>query len=299
VAVVVVTRNRLSELLTTLGHLRALPEKPRTIVVDNASSDGTAEAVGNRYPEVEVIPLDENIGAAGRNVGVERAETPYAAFSDDDSWWAPGSLARATRLLEAHANLGLIAARILIGSDQRLDPTCAEMARSPLRPSPGLPGRPILGFVACGAVVRRSAYLEVGGFDPHLGIGGEEQLLALDLAAAGWQLAYVDEVVAHHHPWAGGARSGARHSNELRNMIWATWLRRPARAALARTATLAAASLRARRPGALVDALRGLPWTLRERRALPPDVEHALRRLAGSRGHRRRHRLGTQEIRER
>jgi GT2 family glycosyltransferase len=55
VSVVVLTRNRLPELLTTLGHLRALPEEPKVVVVDNASSDGTADAVRRRYSEV--IPL--------------------------------------------------------------------------------------------------------------------------------------------------------------------------------------------------------------------------------------------------
>jgi GT2 family glycosyltransferase len=165
-------------LLTTLGHLRALPEKPKIVVVDNASSAGTVEAVRHRYPGVEVIPLDENRGAAGCNVGVKCVDTPYVAFSDDDSWWAPGSLARAADLLDAHARLGLLAAGTLVGPEEREDPICAEMATSPLPAESDLPGPPVLGFLACAAVVRRSAYLEVGGFDPRLLIGGEEELLA-------------------------------------------------------------------------------------------------------------------------
>ncbi len=52
VGVVVATRNRFDELLTTLSHLRALPEKPRVIVVDNCSTDGTPKAVSRRFPEV-------------------------------------------------------------------------------------------------------------------------------------------------------------------------------------------------------------------------------------------------------
>jgi hypothetical protein len=51
VAVVVVTRNRLPELLTTLGHLRSLPERPQVVVVDNASTDGTARTVRKRFPD--------------------------------------------------------------------------------------------------------------------------------------------------------------------------------------------------------------------------------------------------------
>ena len=46
---------------------------------------------------------------------------------------------------------------------------------------PDLPGRSVLGFLACGAVVRRSAFVQAGGFDPVVHFGGEEERLALDL----------------------------------------------------------------------------------------------------------------------
>lgn len=52
------------------------------------------------------------------------------------------------------------------------------MAVSPLPAEAGLPGRPVLGFLACGAVVRKTAYLEVGGFSDFLFFIGEEGLLA-------------------------------------------------------------------------------------------------------------------------
>jgi hypothetical protein len=51
---------------------------------------------------------------------------------------------------------------------------------------PDLPGPPVLGFIACGGIVRRAAFLEVGGFNSRLGVGGEEELLAVDLTARGW-----------------------------------------------------------------------------------------------------------------
>jgi len=115
IGVVIVTRDRCSDLMGALEHLSGLPEQPRIVVVDNASSDGTADAVEDRYPGFEVIPLDENLGAAGRNVGVAVTRTPYVAFSDDDSWWAPGSLSLAADLFDKHPRLGLLIARILVG----------------------------------------------------------------------------------------------------------------------------------------------------------------------------------------
>ncbi len=278
-AVVIVTRNRLPQLLTTLDHLRALPEKPKVVVVDNASSDGTAEAVRRRHPEVEVIALTENLGGAGRNVGVKRAGTPYVAFADDDSWWAPGSLSRAADVFDAHPRLGLLAARILVGPQEKEDPVCAGMEQSPLPPEPDLPGPPVLGFLACGTIVRRSAYLDVGGFDPRFGIGGTEELLAADLASGGWGLAYVGDGVAHHHP-STVRDLGARRSGEVRNALCFALLRRPAPAVARQTLLALNSALRdAGARDGLVQALRALPWALRRRRVVPRHVEEKLRTL--------------------
>jgi hypothetical protein len=63
------------------------------IVIGNGSVDGTAAAVRERHPGVDLIELGANRGAAARNVGMARAGTPYVAFADDDSWWAPGARA--------------------------------------------------------------------------------------------------------------------------------------------------------------------------------------------------------------
>src|SRR3954447_20800232 len=99
VSIVVITRNRRDELLTNLARLCTLPGSPPVIVVDNASTDGTVDAVHSRFPCVTVVRLPRNMGAAGRNEGVRRATTPHVAFADDDSWWEPTALRRAGALL--------------------------------------------------------------------------------------------------------------------------------------------------------------------------------------------------------
>ncbi|HZA83083.1 MAG TPA: glycosyltransferase [Actinomycetes bacterium] len=280
VAVVIATRNRGTELVGTLTRLLTLDEQPPIVVVDNASTDGTADLVRTHYPGVRVVGLRRNRGAAARTVGARLVDSPYVAFSDDDSWWAPGALSRAGDLLDRHPRLAVLAARVLVGPEQRLDPVCQEMAHSPLPPADDLPGPSVLGFIACGAVVRRTAFLEVGGFDVRLGVGGEEELLSVDLAVRGWGLAYVDEVVAYHHPSPSRDPSGRRRV-QVRNALWSAWLRRPLGGAARQTAHLAALALH--QPGAssgLLLALLGLPWVLRERRAVPRELEAALRSLA-------------------
>jgi N-acetylglucosaminyl-diphospho-decaprenol L-rhamnosyltransferase len=276
VTVVVATRDRRESLLRTLGKLGELPGRPPVVVVDHGSSDGSVAAARSAHPGVHLIEAGRDLGAAGRTLGARAARTPYVAFSDDDSWWAPPALERAAALLDRHPRVALVQGRILVGAEERLDATCAEMARSPLTGSEPLPGPPVLGFVACGAVVRREAFLACGGFEPRLGIGGEEELLALDLASAGWQLVYAEDVVAHHHP-DPGPRVGRSHVL-VRNALWTCWLRRPAGRALRRSVALLAGAGRAA-PRALVVAVADGAWVTRRRRVVPAEVEAALRRL--------------------
>jgi GT2 family glycosyltransferase len=279
IGVVIATRNRLSSLLETLARLHSLPERPRVTVVDNASRDRTGDIVGATYPCADVVELSENLGAAARNLGALLLDTPYIAFCDDDSWWQPGSLLRAADIFDAHPRLGLLAAKILVGEERRPDPTCERMGSSRLPEAPDLPGRPVLGFIACGAIVRRSAFLAVDGFSPRLCIGGEERLLALDLARAGWGLAYVDEVVAHHHPYPGPRP--VRKRSLTRNSLWVTWLRRRPARAVTETVSISKRALEDREARAgLLDAIRGLPWVLRERRAVPPELDRKLEAIS-------------------
>lgn len=279
VGIVIATRNRREGLLVTLQHLAALRERPPIVVVDNASGDGTPEAVRRRHPDVRVIALPANLGAGARNIGVRELATRHVAFADDDSWWADGALSEATALFRAHPRCGLIAAHVLLGPEQRSDPICAQMASSPITTTLSLPGPAVLGFLACGAIVRRDAFLEAGGFESRLGIGGEEQLLAIDLARWGWGLTYVDRIVAHH--WPSPIRDPARRRRvQTRNGLWTAWLRRTPATAWARTGD----ALRAARGdpttrAALLDALWGLPWVLRKREPIPLTIEDGLARL--------------------
>jgi GT2 family glycosyltransferase len=276
--VVLLTHDRRDEVVRTLEQM-LVPPAPRIVVVDNASRDGTPETLAARFPQVELVRSPVNRGAAGRNAGVAALDTPYVAFCDDDTWWEPGTLARAADLLDDHPRLGLLTGTVLIEPGGRVDPMCTAMAASPLERVPGVPGRPVLGFLCAATMVRRRAFVGAGGFEARFFLGGEEALLAMDMAAAGWALAYVEEITVHHRPSPRRDRAGRRRLL-LRNALWCAWLRRPLPVAIRATAVALRTCVRDPRLGpALASAIAGLPWVVRERRVVPVELERGLRRL--------------------
>jgi GT2 family glycosyltransferase len=277
--VVIITRNRREELLRTLERMTCVPERPSILVADNGSTDGTSEAVTARYPQVRLFRSPRNLGAVARNEMVRRVGSPYVAFCDDDTWWDPGALSAAADVLDAHDGLASVTGRILVEPGGLPDPIEPELSGSPV-PAPGwLPGPALLGILAGASMLRVSAFRQVGGFSSKLWIGGEEELLTIDLAACGWWMCYRADVIVHH------AASKARDPRQrrrlgIRNTLWTTWLRRSLPGAMRRTRTILGSLPRdATSALAIAEAVAGLPWVIRERRVVPRTVEQGLRLL--------------------
>jgi len=276
VGVVVITWQRRAEALESVRRLLELPERPHVVLVDNGSTDGTADAVRAAFPAVEVVALPTNLGAVGRNVGVARLQTPYVAFCDDDTWWEPGSLTRAADVLDEFPQIAVLNARIVVEPAGVEDPIVAELRDSPVPRPAWLPGPALGSFLAGASVVRREAFERTGGFSSRLWLGGEEELLATDLLSAGWELCYLEDLVVHHR--ASVVRDATlRRRVGLRNTLWFTWLRRPLAPAMRRTLFLARTVPRDRTSAlGAWDALRGLPWLVTDRRPRPAAVESRL-----------------------
>jgi len=285
---VIATMDRAADLAETLGRLLDTTECP-IIVVDNGSHDDSRDVtteVSRHHPEgyrVQLIALSSNQGAVARNVGVAECLTPYVAFCDDDSWWQPDATAIAETEFDRHPTLAVLAARTVVEPGGRTDAFSDELANSPLGRLPDLPGPAVLGFQSCAAVVRKAAFESVGGFSSVLHFRGEEQLLALDLAVAGWQLCYCPALVAFHRPSPRRATPAAQRARVLRNDFLTSCMRRPPSVCLARSATLLRAATRDRAHlRAAAEALARLPAALGNRRALPPELERQVRLLEGA-----------------
>ncbi len=280
---VIATRNRSAEMTATAERLLDTTNCP-IVLVDNGSDDDSLMAArrlsARSGDRVLAIGLDRNLGAAGRNFGVRACRTPYVAFCDDDSWWAPDAPDIAEETFGRHPSVGLLAARTVVWPSDTEDPLVRLMAQSPLGTRRDLPGPSVLGFLACSSIVRVESFLAAGGFSPVLHFRGEEQLLALDMAAQGWDLCYCADLVAFHRPSQSRPSTAAQEARILRNAVLTTWLRRPLGRCLRAGADLLRAAARdVAHARAAAEALARVPRVIAERRPLPRQVELAARVL--------------------
>lgn len=196
VDVVIPTWNRLDLLRDCLDHLAEQTVEHRVYVVDNASSDGTAEYIRENYPRVEAVALSENLGF-GRaiNRGVAAGSGEFVVLLNNDVNVAPDFLEQIVAPFTTDA-VGMVAGVLLKVQDGRLDAAGVAVDRGLGGYSymhghtvEELAGRDSEPIGPCGgaAAYRRSAFEDVNGFDEQIFAYSEDLDLALRLRADGWQ----------------------------------------------------------------------------------------------------------------
>jgi GT2 family glycosyltransferase len=125
VSVLIVSYNTRDILRQCLETVRAETGslQVETIVIDNASRDGSPEMVVAEFPEVLVIQTGANLGFAGaNNVGIEKARGRYCVLLNSDAFLCQDALAVAVRLMDANPGAGIGGAR-LVGRDGESQPS--------------------------------------------------------------------------------------------------------------------------------------------------------------------------------
>ncbi|HEX5761381.1 MAG TPA: glycosyltransferase family 2 protein [Thermoanaerobaculia bacterium] len=208
-----------------LASLRA--EGPaRVVVVDNASSDGSAEMVASEYPEVVLEANRENRGyGSGANQAVALCGARYVLLLNSDTRVAPGALAALGSYLDAHPRAAAAGPR-LAHPDGTLQASCFPFlgtfqmslektpagrwlrrlpaARDGYLLSQGPHDRPrrVPWLLGAALALRREAFDAVGGFDPAFFMYSEEVDLCYRLQAAGWEVHFAPVTTVVH---VGGA----------------------------------------------------------------------------------------------
>ena len=181
VTIVVVAHSVQDELARCFASIRDHAAMPTQVVlVDNASTDGSAEWVKDAHPEVELVELDENIGVAARDHGLRRARGRYTMFLDSDAALTADARPAMVAALDNHPEWGLLGP-CLVHDD-------GELQLSPRRFPPlllPLLRRPPLGrFFEDGQIVGRHLMKDIdhGRVRPVLYVLGACQLFRTSLA---------------------------------------------------------------------------------------------------------------------
>jgi glycosyltransferase involved in cell wall biosynthesis len=106
VSVIIPTYNRRQYIQNAIDSVLNQTYRDREIIViDDASTDGTADWIAQTYPDIHLIRLSQNCGAAGaRNQGLSNATGEFVAFLDSDDRWSPDYLEKQVESLQSHTN---------------------------------------------------------------------------------------------------------------------------------------------------------------------------------------------------
>ncbi|MER5391827.1 glycosyltransferase family 2 protein [Saccharopolyspora sp. NPDC002686] len=282
--VVVVTWRGRDHIESCLDALAAQDRPHRTIVVDNASDDGTAELIAAHPSAPEVLRLRRNLGyAGGIAAALARVATPYVAWLNDDAAPASGWLAALEAALDADHSAAA-ATSVLRTSDGRTQSAGVRLtADGHGADAPEASGE-VFGFCGGAALLRTYLLREAGGVPAHFFCYYEDTDTSWRLRLAGHRIVSTPEaVVAHAHGATTQPGSAQFHRWNERNRLFMLLRCAPSEVATRELARFAAITLalplRKNVPDAanfrvplrlrvLAEVLRRLPATLRERREI-------------------------------
>lgn len=191
VSYIVITFNRREGLLKNLRAIYANDRSADVWVVDNASADGTADAVRAFFPRARLIVLDKNLGMPARNVALKRITAPFAVLLDDDSRPTGDAVARSVAHLREYPDVAAVVGRVELPTGE---------VEAPAMPAV------LLGGASC---VRVAALRDVGYFPDDFFRQAEEYDLSARLWNAGYRVERFEDVVFLHDKTPAPGRASA------------------------------------------------------------------------------------------
>jgi N-acetylglucosaminyl-diphospho-decaprenol L-rhamnosyltransferase len=221
VSAIVVSYNTRDDLLRCLDALGAQPGVPlETIVVDNASTDGTVDAVRARFPDVHLMVNAANLGfSRANNLGLREARGEFVLVLNSDCEVRPGAVAALCAILEARPGVAIVGPRT-VGTDGEpqvsFGPSLTPLAEwrqgrlvrgvkagkvDALRRARALADHeqePDWVSASC-FLARRAVLQAIGGFDESFFLYEEDVDLCVRARAAGGRILYTPEAEVVHH----------------------------------------------------------------------------------------------------
>lgn len=208
-------KETLLELLESLAPEVEGPLEVEVVVLDNASDDGSVEAVRERYPWAHVIDQPFRAGfGANHNRVIRETSGRYAYLLSHDARVEAGGLERLVAYADTHPEAGIVAPRIRY-PDGRPQASAwrfpslrsaalgaLTLAKAGVVQSHGGESHPVDWAMGCALLVRREAFERVGLFDEGFFMYSEETDLARRLVDSGWETHLVPGATVVHHPSA-------------------------------------------------------------------------------------------------
>ena len=207
------------------------PAGTTTWVVDNASTDGTVELVGERFPDVHLITNDRNLGfAAAANIAIREGSAPYVLALNPDAELRAGTLGPLLELMHERSEVGIAGCCLerpdgsfdhasrrsfptVLGALGHLSGVGRRVRGGPLAQyrAPAVERGPVDAVNGAFMLLRRAALDEVGLFDERYWMYMEDVDLSFRFKKAGWTTWYEPSVTALHvkHGTSGDTRSTA------------------------------------------------------------------------------------------
>ncbi|MHB1161292.1 MAG: glycosyltransferase family 2 protein [Chloroflexota bacterium] len=240
VSVVIANWNGRAHLERCLAALAAQTlDRFEVILVDNGSTDGSAEMVRERFPWVRVIVNPRNLGfAAANNVGIRAGTASYVATLNNDTEPCPDWLEQLLAPALADDGVGMVASKMVFAhrpglinsAGIALDPVGIAWDRLGGEPDRGEGAvEEVFGPCAGAALYRRAMLDEIGVFDEDFFAYLEDLDLAWRARLAGWRALYAPAAVVTHVHSATGVEGSPFKSYHLgRNKLWTIFKNYPA-----------------------------------------------------------------------
>jgi GT2 family glycosyltransferase len=249
VSIMITTRNRAGDLKRTLQKLGQLSPSPSEILITaDGCTDDTVQVVKSEAPNAKLIVNGQGRGSVASRDRMMREATGDLIFAlDDDSYPEQlDCLARMVPRFEQNPRLAIL------HFPQRSDEYPETLTQTDFGPE-----RATRSFANSGAVLRRSVYLQLPGFEHHFFHMYEEPDYVLQCVAAGYDVLFSPVITIRHH-WSGQTRNEVRnHQRHARNEFWSTLQRCPFPGALLMLSWRVFSEFR-------YACKRGLGWVVRE-----------------------------------
>jgi GT2 family glycosyltransferase len=213
VVTIILNTNRREDTLACLASLeRSTYENNQVIVLDNASSDGSVEAIRSSYPQVQIIELKENLGYAGNNnVGIKVAleqRADWVFVLNEDTILAPDCLSQLVEVGESDPQIGILGPmvyhfdepNIIQTAGGRLDRYWEGSHLAQNEPEQGQHRKPheVDWISGCAILLRREVIEQVGMIDARFFYYWEETEWCLRASKARWLIVHVPQAKLWH-----------------------------------------------------------------------------------------------------